>query len=114
MKGIRLLFLICFIGALASCNSVKYVGDGEYLLDEVEIISDDKVYKSGELKSYLRQQPNFKAFGLMKWQLYVYSWSGKNEKKLFIIVHDFVINPTAKVQQKMHMRKVFEIFSCIF
>ncbi len=81
MKGIRLLFLICFIGMLASCNSVKYVGDGEYLLDDVEIVSDDKVYKSSDLKSYLRQQPNFKVFGLMKWQLFVYSWSGKNEKK---------------------------------
>ncbi|MBE6301101.1 MAG: hypothetical protein E7085_04475 [Parabacteroides distasonis] len=81
MKGIRLLFLIGLMGLLASCNSVKYVGDGEYLLDEVEIISDDQVYKSGDLKAYLRQQPNFKAFGLMKWQLYVYSWSGKNEKR---------------------------------
>ena len=55
--------------------------DGEYLLDKVEIVSDNKDYKSADLKSYLRQQPNFKVFGLMKWQLFVYDWSGKNEKK---------------------------------
>lgn len=66
---------------LASCSSTKYVGEGEYLLDKVEIISDNKGYKPGDLKPYLRQQPNFKAFGLMKWQLFVYDWSGRNEKK---------------------------------
>ena len=81
MKGIQILYLICFIFLLVSCNSIKYVEDGEYLLDQVSIVSDDETYKSGDLKPYLRQQPNFKAFGLMKWQLYVYGWSGRNEKK---------------------------------
>jgi outer membrane protein assembly factor BamA len=54
------------------------VGDGEYLLDKVKIESDIHSYQSAELKPYLHQQPNLKAFGLMKWQLYVYGWSGKN------------------------------------
>ena len=82
MKGfLRILYFISFVGVLASCSSTKYVGDGEYLLDKVEIISDNKNYKTGDLKPYLRQQPNFKAFGLMKWQLYVYDWSGRNEKR---------------------------------
>jgi outer membrane protein assembly factor BamA len=57
------------------------VGDGEYLLDKVQIESDIQSYKPAELKTYLRQQPNLKAFGLMKWQLYVYGWSGKNSGK---------------------------------
>ncbi len=82
MKGIlRILCFICFLQLLVSCSSTKYVGDGKYLLDDVKIISDNKNYKTGDLKPYLRQQPNFKAFGLMKWQLYVYDWSGRNEKK---------------------------------
>jgi outer membrane protein assembly factor BamA len=57
------------------------VQEGEYLLDEVKIESDIRQYTSAELKSYLHQQPNFKAFGLMKWQLYVYGWSGKNSAR---------------------------------
>ena len=82
MKGIlRLLYFISFVGLLVSCSSTKYVGEGEYLLDKVEIKPDNKNYKPGDLRPYLRQQPNFKAFGLMKWQLFVYGWSGRNEKK---------------------------------
>lgn len=82
MKGIpHILYFISSIFLLAACSTTKYVGDNEYLLDKLEIVSDNKNYKSSDLKSYLRQQPNFKVFGLMKWQLFVYDWSGKNEKK---------------------------------
>lgn len=82
MKEIsRILYFICFISLLVSCSSTKYVRDGEFLLEKVEIISDNKNFKSSDLRAYLRQQPNFKVFGLMKWQLFVYDWSGKNEKK---------------------------------
>ncbi|MDR1201510.1 MAG: BamA/TamA family outer membrane protein [Tannerellaceae bacterium] len=82
MKGIlRLFHIICFVWALTSCSSTKFVMEGEYLLDKVEIKTDNKQYKSSELKPYLRQQPNFKVFGLMKWQLFVYGWSGRDENK---------------------------------
>lgn len=82
MKGsLRILYILCAVYLLVSCSSTKFVGNGEYLLDKVEIVSDNKSFKPSDLKPYLRQQPNFKVFGLMKWQLYVYDWSGKNEKK---------------------------------
>lgn len=82
MKGIlHILYFLCLVWMLAACSTTKYVGDGEYLLDKVEIVSDNKAYKANELKPYLRQQPNFKVFGLMKWQLFVYDWSGRNEKR---------------------------------
>lgn len=82
MKGIlHILYFICLVLMLAACSTTKYVGEGEYLLDKVEIVSDNKSYKTNELKPYLRQQPNFKVFGLMKWQLFVYDWSGRNEKR---------------------------------
>lgn len=81
MKGIpHILYFISSIFLLAACSTTKYVGDNEYLLDKLEIVSDNKNYKSSDLKSYLRQQPNFKVFELMKWQLFVYDWSGNNEK----------------------------------
>lgn len=78
---LRIIYFVCFIQILVSCSSTRYVGEGEYLLDKVNILSDNKSYKPSDLKPYLRQQPNFKAFGLMKWQLYVYDWSGRDEKK---------------------------------
>ena len=64
-----------------SCSTTKYVGQGEYLLDKVDISVDDTRVKADDLRSYLRQQPNYKVFGILKWPLYVYSWSGRNEKR---------------------------------
>ena len=46
MKGIQTLYFICFLLLLISCSSTKYVGEGEYLLDKVEIVSDGKTYKN--------------------------------------------------------------------
>ncbi|MDH6358525.1 BamA/TamA family outer membrane protein [Parabacteroides sp. PF5-9] len=80
-KSGRIWFVFILIGLFASCSTTKFVNEGEYLLDKVRIDSDNPDYKPAELKSYLRQQPNFKAFGLMKWQLYVYGWSGRDGNK---------------------------------
>ena len=66
--------LICLV-ILSSCSTTKYVPDNQYLLDKVEIVSDGGPFKPSELRDYLHQRPNFKVFGLMKWQLYVYNWS---------------------------------------
>lgn len=80
---IRLLYIAVVIAALSlltGCSSTKYVPDNQYLLDKVVITSDDKDFKKADLRDYLHQRPNFKAFGLIKWQLYLYNWSGKNDK----------------------------------
>lgn len=80
---IRLLYIAVVIAALSlltGCSSTKYVPDNQYLLDKVVITSDDKDFKEADLRNYLHQRPNFKAFGLIKWQLYLYNWSGKNDK----------------------------------
>ena len=69
--------LVCF----ASCRTTKYVGEGQYLLDKVKIETDNSNVKSSEMKQYLQQHPNNKIFGLLKWPLYVYNWSGSNENK---------------------------------
>jgi outer membrane protein assembly factor BamA len=82
MKGIlRSFYIVGLVWALASCSATKFVAEDEYLLDKVEIKTDNKLYKSSELRPYLRQQPNFKLFGLMKWPLFVYGWSGRDGTK---------------------------------
>jgi outer membrane protein assembly factor BamA len=55
------------------------VGENEYLLDRVSITADDAQVKAADLKPYLRQAPNYKVFGILKWPLYVYNWSGRSE-----------------------------------
>lgn len=64
---------------VCSCSTTKFVDDNEYLLNKVDIKVKDKSVKASDLKPYLRQEPNFKIFGILKWPLYVYNWSGKNE-----------------------------------
>jgi outer membrane protein assembly factor BamA len=73
----RCLYILACSVLLFSCSTVKFVEEGEYLLDKVNIESDISRYKAAELKPYIQQQPNFKAFGLMKWQLYVYGWASR-------------------------------------
>ena len=77
---IRYLF-ICFVVGCASCSTTKFVGDGQYLLDKVEIVTDHSGVKASDMKQYLQQHPNYKVFGILKWPLYVYNWSGKKEDK---------------------------------
>lgn len=67
--------------SVMSCSTTKYVGDSQYLLDKVNITVDSSQIKSNDLKPFLRQQPNYKIFGLLKWPLYVYNWSGRDENK---------------------------------
>ena len=78
------LYTYIYIGCvtcLMSCSTTKYVGEGHFLLDKVEIKTDINQVKPLEMKSYLQQHPNYKIFGLFKWPLFVYNWSGSNEKK---------------------------------
>ena len=75
---------IVFLFLLTACSTTKFVPEGAYLLDEVKIVSDGEqpaTVKASDLKPYVRQQPNFKVFGLLKWQLYLYGWSGRNERR---------------------------------
>ena len=72
---------ICIIVSLTSCSTTKFVSDGQYLLDRVDVKTDDPDVKASELKTYLQQHPNYKLFGLIKWPLYLYNWSGKDGNK---------------------------------
>ena len=77
----RYFIYICLVACLMSCRTTKFVNDGQYLLDKVEIITDNPGIKASDMSQYLQQHPNYKIFGLLKWPLYVYNWSGRNEDK---------------------------------
>ena len=80
-KGFRYAILAVIVFLLASCSSTKYVPDGSYLLDEVRIHTDNKEVKPSNLSMYVRQNPNSKWFSLIKTQLYVYNWSGRDSTR---------------------------------
>jgi Outer membrane protein/protective antigen OMA87 len=67
--------------ALASCSLTKFVPDGSYLLNEVNIISEQSEVKPAAFKSYVRQNPNSKWFSLIKVPLYTYNLSGRDSSK---------------------------------
>ena len=75
--GLYLLFLVCCIG----CSTTKFIAEDAYLLDQVEVECNNPDFSIIEVEPYLRQQPNFKIFGIFKWPLYIYNWSSKNEKQ---------------------------------
>ena len=81
MKFCHIYICIGLVACLASCSTIKFVGDGQYLLDKVEIKTDDPGVKASELRPYLQQHPNYKLFGLVKWSLYMYNWSGTDDSK---------------------------------
>lgn len=74
--------ILSFIALLvAGCSSTKYVPEGEYLLDEVRIHTDNRDVKPSNLALYVRQNPNSKWFSLLKTQLYIYNWSGRDSTR---------------------------------
>ena len=77
-KGFRYALFATAVLLLASCSATKYVPEGSYLLDEVRIQTDNREIKPSSLSMYVRQNPNSKWFSLIKTQLYVYNWSGRD------------------------------------
>ena len=72
----------------ASCNTTKFVPQGQYLLNKARIkCVDDRTVPTGDMRSYLRQTQNTEIFGFWKLQLDVYNTApadttSKNNKRL--------------------------------
>ncbi len=67
----------------ASCSSTKYVPDGYYLLNKVDVKPESGKggVNVGELRSYVRQQGNSRWFSALKIPLGTYSLSGRDSTK---------------------------------
>ncbi len=68
---------------LTSCSVSKFIPEGEYLLDEVKVVSDSKNVKPSSVRSYVRQNPNSKWFSLVKVPMYTYCLSGRDSTKWY-------------------------------
>lgn len=66
---------------LAGCSTSKYIPENAYLLEGVEIHSDQKNFNVSTLAPYIRQKANSKWFSLFKIPLGAYSISGRDSTK---------------------------------
>lgn len=79
-KVITILLSACL---LMACSETKYVPEGSYLLDKVEVKSDtkDKRINTSVLKELVRQKGNSRWFSAAKLPLVTYSLSGSDTTK---------------------------------
>ena len=66
---------------LTGCSASKFIPDGSYLLDDVEIRSEVKGFETSQLEPYIRQKGNSKWFSVFKIPLGTYALSGRDTTK---------------------------------
>ena len=82
---IRIFIFLLLSALLASCTVTKFVPDGEYLLDKVEVKSDTNALgvNPSEMRQLVRQRGNSRWFSAAKLPLATYSLSGRDTTKWF-------------------------------
>ncbi len=81
MMSLRKEIYLLLTLLLASCSVSKFIPEGEYMLNRVDIISHNKENYATQARSYVRQNPNSKWFSLIKAPLYIYSAAGTDSTK---------------------------------
>lgn len=77
MPAKKLATYCCFILLVCTaCSTTKYVPEGEFLLNKVNLKCDNEDIKQTEAMTYLRQTPNPKLFDFIPFNLSLYSLSG--------------------------------------
>lgn len=79
--GKVVFILLSVMAGLCSCSSTKYVPDEQYLLDRVDVRSDNPGVDISTLTPYIRQKANSRWFSVFKIPLGAYSLSGKDSTK---------------------------------
>lgn len=81
-KNIKIYYIILFLSFLGlfSCSTTKHVPEGEYLLKNYKIESEDKDIEKREIRKYVQQQPNTRILGL-KIPLALYNLSNPDKNK---------------------------------
>ena len=75
--AVKVLTFLALLWGLASCSVYKYVPEGKRLLSKVEVTSaDKKVLDVSKYRNLSHQVPNSRWFGLFRFPLRMYSFSG--------------------------------------
>ena len=91
---------IALVLGLASCSVYKYVPEGQYLLNKVEVSSTDKsVADVPRYRNLSHQTPNSRWFGLFRFPLRFYSLSGQKTGEAPVI-YDPLMSEATRVDMK--------------
>lgn len=79
----RIIFFALSALFIISCSETKYVPEGDYLLDRVELQCDQpaRYINVSDMRSYIRQRGNSRWFSTTKLPLKTYSLSGRDSSK---------------------------------
>lgn len=77
----NITFYILLITFLFACNPAKRLPQGSYLLTKTKIHNDNKNISQDELNSILKQQPNRKILGLIKFHLRTYNLASRGKER---------------------------------
>ena len=75
------IFMALMAVVLTGCSASKFIPDGSFLLDDVEIRSEVKGVETSQLEPYIRQKGNSKWFSVFKIPLGTYALSGRDTTK---------------------------------
>lgn len=75
--------LLCIFGCclICSCSTTKFVPEGKHLLESVRVKTDSRDVSKYDLNAYVKQTPNSRWFRVMKTELYIYDWSGRDSAR---------------------------------
>ena len=73
----KILFFVCILIQLVSCNSIKYVQENEQLLKDNKVLVNGEKNKDDEINNYLSQKPNRKTLGVPL-PLYFYNFGNED------------------------------------
>ena len=76
-----LIVALLIVLTTVACSSDKFIPDGQYLLDKVELHSDNKDVDQSLLMQYVHQKGNSRWFSLFKVPLGTYAMSGKDSTR---------------------------------
>lgn len=77
---LKILSFAC-VATAASCSSIKYVPEGDYILRGSDIKSYDKDFAPSLMGAYVQQHPNSRWFSLFNIPLSIYNASGRDTTK---------------------------------
>lgn len=75
------LWLLALSLMVTGCSPVRFLSEGEMMLDNIELRADDEDISTTTLGGYVRQHPNAKWFNLFKVPLGVYCLSGRDSTR---------------------------------
>ena len=80
-KILNIFTTAALILLISACSSTKFIPEGKYLVNKVEVVSDDDNFDVSKIEPYIRQKGNSKWFSLFKIPLRTYSLAGKDSTK---------------------------------